>query len=157
MRRLVGCVAVGLLLSLIGAESALACSCPPRSGPETLRTYDAALNARLIEVVDDPPPESGPWNRSATWRFRITRVFKGERRYNLEKGDVVEMRWSHLNSCEYPLRERRRYGLRLWKTRRHGFQINVCPGFSPKTLRKAAKRSGRARSSPSGGCSATAT
>ncbi|CAN5213911.1 hypothetical protein BH24ACT23_BH24ACT23_05790 [soil metagenome] len=153
MTRLLGSIAIAIALALIGAESAIACSCAPASGPETLRGYDAAVTARLIEVVDDPPPESGGSDGGATWRYRITRVWKGEKRHNLREGELLELRWSRLISCDYPTQEGVRYGLRLSKSRR-GFVANWCSGFDPRSLRKAAKRSGRARTASGADCSA---
>jgi hypothetical protein len=120
-----------LLASLLAAETALACSCAPVSAKEQFRQSDAAVVARLVDVV----PRS---EQSSDFVYRVKRAFKGERR--LERGDRLTIRSSNSGaSCGLP-REKRRYGLFLERINGE-YTSSLCSVVSPRKMRRAARGS----------------
>lgn len=151
MRRFASSLVVIGAFALLGAEGAMACSCAEDGKPDTLRGLDAAATARLIDVEQEDPPESGPISSPrATFTYRLLRVYKGSKGYNLREGEnLVFENSTEGSSCGLPTEEGRRYGLGLFKTR-DGLNSGLCLLRSPKELRRAAERSGNARSTRSG-------
>lgn len=140
------------------AESASACSCAPREERETLRGVDAAVTARLIEVEHvEPENPAGPISSGeATFTYRILRVYKGSRRYNLREGKRLVLENTAAGaSCGLPTKEGKRYGLMLFESRGE-LNTNSCGVRSPKQLRRAAQRSGNARSAGVATCGSSA-
>ncbi|MEJ7876269.1 MAG: hypothetical protein WKF62_06380 [Solirubrobacterales bacterium] len=135
-----------VLVALAMASSASACSCAEPTEPETLEGYDAAITARLVDVV----PVQGDRERLI---YRVLRVYKGMRRF--DEGDIFQQTNDKFSSCQIPSREGRRYGLRLRKFR-HKLTTSACAKFGPKSLREAAQRSGNARSAVAAGCGSQA-
>jgi hypothetical protein len=136
-----GVIAVGAMLAT--APSAHGCSCAPVEKP-TLRGVDAAATMRLTEVKDDANP-----NNRVKLVYRILRVYKGSGRYNLHEGDKLRIHSGQESACGLPRREGKRYGLPLFDSR-DGLTSNLCAVLSPHELRRAAQRSGNARSANSG-------
>jgi hypothetical protein len=133
VRRVLLATAVACV-GLIGAESALACSCVAITTRDALAQSDAAMNAKLAEIR--PTDASNP-NADLRFRYRVLRVFKGARNY--ERGDTLTIRVDPNNSCSPDGREGRRYGLLLDRHRKR-LTTNVCGLRSPKALRRAATR-----------------
>ena len=149
MRRAVAVLIV--LGSLAGAESAMACSCieyPDEK--ETLHGTEAAATARLIEIDN-----IGGINGDSEYTYRLLRVYKGSGRYNLENGETLTIEAARDGAACGPPRNRdKRYGVRFYKSRGE-LTTGLCSVSGPKELRRAAERSGNARSSASG-CAAPA-
>ena len=145
--------------SLIAADSASACSCASSEEPETLRGVDAAVTARLIEVEKLRPKGTGtePSSGRAEFTYRILRVYKGSRRYNLREGEELVLKnTTDGANCGLPTKDGKRYGLMLFESR-GGLNTNLCGVRGPRELRQAARRSGNARSGATGtGCGSTA-
>ena len=136
-------VGLALVASLALAPPALGCSCAPVEKP-TLRGVDAAATMRLTEVKDDANP-----NNRVKLVYRILRVYKGSGRYRLHEGDKLRIQSGEGSACGLPRREGKRYGLPLFDTR-EGLTSNLCAVLSPHELRRAAQRSGNARSAATG-------
>jgi len=135
--------AIGLVtfLALFGAESAAACDCAVEPNEKaTLQGFDAAATARLIEVKNEDPQDGG-----ATLVYRVLRVYKNS---NIREGERLAIKDS---PCSLPRNEGKRYGLRMYRNREERLESNSCALLSPRELRRAAERSGNARS-PSSGC-----
>lgn len=140
----------GVLAGLwISAGTAQACSCAAPEKP-TLHGTDAAATMRLIEVRDDANP-----NNRVKLVYRILRVYKGSGRYNLEEGNKLRIMSTEESACGLPRQEGKRYGLPMYDSR-DGLTSNLCAVLSPKELRRAAERSGNARSGATIGCAANA-
>ena len=143
---------VVVLVVLVAPESASACSCADDGEPDTLRGVDAAVTARLIDVEREDPGDVN--NMDATFTYRILRVYKGSRRYNLREGrKLVLENTTSGSACGLPTKEGKRYGLML---RKFQGELNTtsCGVVTPRQLRRAAERSANARSSGSGCTSA---
>jgi hypothetical protein len=127
-----------LLVCLVGAEQALACSCAPISAKRQFRQSDAAVIARLVDRIprtDGGGEVVGPG--SSDFVYRVKRVFKGKRR--LDRGDKLTIRSSNDGaSCGLPKRERR-YGLFLERVKRR-YTASLCSVVSPRKMRRAARR-----------------
>ena len=78
--------------------------------------------------------------------YRVLRVYKGS---NLREGEVLTVRDDRFNSCSLPSDKGRRYGLRLNRFQGRLDQ-SLCSLLGPKELRRAAERSGNARSTGAG-------
>ena len=109
---------------------------------------DAAVTARLIDV--EPVQRRGggvePSSDKAKFTYRILRVYKGSRRYNLREGEKLRLENStDGGSCGLPSKEGKRYGLMLDEFRGE-LNTSSCGVRSPEQLRRAAQRSGNARS-----------
>ena len=142
MRR--AAAALVVFMALIGAESASACSCAATPGEkETLRGYDAAATARLVDVKSRDPEDGGLEDPSATLVYRLLRVYKNS---NLREGELLAIK-DDGSSCGLPREEGERYGLRMYRTREGRLGSNSCALLSPRELRRAAERSGQARQS----------
>ena len=138
MRKVVSIALAAAGVLLWTAPSASACSCAGGDGPQTLRDFDAAINAKLVKVT----PTASSENFENDLKYRIWRVFKGARRYGLKQGETFKVRGNPPGaSCGLPTREGKAYGLRLYE-RRGELRSNLCAVLSPRGLRRAAKRSG---------------
>jgi len=128
---------VGLL---VFAASANACSCAPVEPEVAMRSADAAIVGRLIEVV----PRR---DLAADFRYRVQRVYKSGR--GLRKGGVVAVR-SNVQSaaCGLPTGQNRRYGLFLDRSEGR-WAGSLCAVVEPHRLSSAADDSPRrTRGSP---------
>lgn len=140
MRRVLLTTATGslaLVASLaLSAPPAHACSCAedPDAPPETIDGYDAAVTARLVEV------------KRMGGRQRLTYVVLRNYRGNLEEGEQFRQSNDLNSSCSIPSNEGKRYGLRLNRFRGELY-ASPCARFGPKSLRKAAQRTGGTRTS----------
>jgi hypothetical protein len=126
-----------VLLALIGAGGALACSCAPSAPSESLAAADAAVTGRLLAVEPHGATR-------AEYRYEVLRVYRG--REEIERGSTLSvMSPRGPASCALPDRLGRRYGLFLigggdrWAG-------GLCGVLSPRRLRGAAgkPRDGRA-------------
>ena len=145
MQRETGALVLGLAVvaSLSLAAPALGCSCVEfPDTKETLHGFDAAATARLVDVKKDDNPQSG----DVKLVYRVLRVYKGS---NLSEGEELIIEDDRFNSCSLPSDKGRRYGLRLNRFRGELDQSS-CSLLSPKGLRRAAERSGNARSAGTG-------
>jgi hypothetical protein len=142
-----------VLVVLTTPSSASACSCAEDGEPDTLRGVDAAVAARLIDVEREEPGDIN--NHHATFTYRILRVYKGSGRYNLREGRKLTLENSTSGTeCGLPANEGKRYGLMLDKFRGE-LNTSSCGVRGPREIRRAAERSGNARSSASGCASAS--
>lgn len=129
MRRAIVVLAVVCGGWLAAAAPALGCSCVAIAPETRFDESDAAVIARLVEVV----PRS---QQVAIFRYRVTAVFKGKRR--IEEGQPLSLRSANNSAaCGLPQGEGRRYGLFL---RRAGGRWNatLCDVTSPRTMREVA-------------------
>ena len=149
MRRAVAALVV--LASLGGAESAMACSCAiDPDEKETLHGIDAAATSRLIEIDN-----VGGINGDSEYTYRLLRIYKGSGRYGLKNGEAITIEAARDGAACGPPRNRgKRYGVRFFKSRGE-LTTGLCSVSGPKELRRAAERSGNARSGASG-CAASA-
>jgi hypothetical protein len=130
-----------VLLGLICAGSALACSCAPAAPSESLARADAAIVGRLIAV--------GPHGSTrAEYRYRVLRVYRG--RASIQRGSVLAVSSPRGSSaCALPSRIGRRYGLFLiadggrWAS-------GLCGVLSPHRLWSAARHPGAAEKASAG-------
>lgn len=136
-----GLVLLGAIAWLaLSAPAAHACSCAedPDAPPETLHGYDAAATARLIEIKNKDPQ-----NGTADLVYRILRVYKNK---NLREGETLVIKGSgDGGTCGLPRDKQKRYGLRLYRDRDDRLTSNSCANLGPRSLRRAAQRSGNAR------------
>lgn len=154
MRRTIAVAAV-LVVALVGAEGAQACSCAPSDVPR-LSDVDGAFVGRLLAVrVVDPPAEGEPTSSAdpVDYVYRVGDVFNGGP--GLRRGHKVKVRSVRDSAtCGLPNQRRRLYGLLL--TRRSGrWTSNLCNVVSPADMRRAAASRSRrtpARSPGSGAC-----
>ena len=127
---------------LVGAASASACSCAAIAPETRFEQSDAAVIARLVEVV--PRGE-----QVASFRYRVREVFKGGRR--IEEGRLISLRASTSSAaCGLPKEEGRRYGLFLRRAGDH-WSASLCDVTTPRGMREAAGAGRASRARP--GCS----
>jgi hypothetical protein len=124
-------VVASVLLSLIGAGSALACSCSPSTPAESLAAADAAVTARLLSVESHGPVR-------AEYRYEALHVYRG--RDAIEPGSTLTV-LSSLDSaaCALPNRVGHNYGLFLLGGGR-GWVGGLCGVVSPRRLWSAARK-----------------
>jgi hypothetical protein len=133
-----GRVAIGvvlvLLLGLLGAGRALACSCAPTPPKEALAQADAAIVGRLLTVEARGPAR-------AAYRYRVVRVYRGGDA--IQRGSVATVLSGRGSAaCALPTRVDRNYGLFLigqagrWAS-------GLCGVISPRRLWAAARDPGR--------------
>lgn len=134
MRRPAFAAAIVVLGVLLFSSSAQACSCIERTPRQALREADAAVVARLVEVV----PGNG---YSAQYRYLVRRVYKGGRA--VRAGKTVSVR-SGVNgaSCGFPVDEDRWYGLFLDRSGNR-WTGGLCGLVAPRQLAAAASSSNR--------------
>jgi hypothetical protein len=124
-----------VLLGLIGAGSALACSCAPAAPTELLAESDAAIAARLLSVEPHGATR-------AEYRYEVLRVYRG--RGKIEPGaSLVVMSPRGSAACALPDGIGHNFGLFLLGDGR-GWVGGLCGVVSPRRLWAAARK-------PSGG------
>ena len=80
MTRGLAAAAAALVIALVAAEAAQACSCVPPRPREQLKQADGAFVGRLLAVrAVDPPAEGEPTSSGdpADYVYRVGRVAKG--------------------------------------------------------------------------------
>jgi hypothetical protein len=130
-----------VLLGLVFAGSALACSCSPAAPAESLARSDAAIVGRLLGVEPHGPTQ-------ARYRYRVLRVYRG--RDEIGRGSVLTVLSSRDSSaCALPARIDHNYGLFLlgdggrWVS-------GLCGVLSPRRLWTAAQHPGGAEGAGAG-------
>lgn len=133
MRRLSLAAATVVLGALVFVGGAQACSCAPRGAVEALRRSDAAIVARLVEVV----PRS---RLRADYRYRIRRVYRGAQM--IERGETISVRSARGGAaCGLPVRQDDPIGLFLRLDEHRRWTAGLCGTIAPRRLWRAAKRS----------------
>jgi hypothetical protein len=125
---------VFVLLGLVFAGSAAACSCVNLEPSEALAGSDAAVVARLLAVE---PIEAEPYGPGAAlFKYRILRVYRGEQ---FRSGGALTLQ-SRLSgaSCGLPQGVGRHYGLLLWWGGER-WHSSSCSVISPSDLRAGAR------------------
>lgn len=151
MRRVLALSALPVLIALVVPSGALACSCAARDEPLSLKGFDAAVTARLLDVE-----RTDPQGFAATFTYRITRVWKGRHRYDLREGRKLEIE-SEVSgaACGLPTDRGRRYGLPLYRSRGQ-LESNSCVVVSPQEMRRAGMaRGSQRRAGAASGCQAS--
>jgi hypothetical protein len=119
-----------VLLGLVFAGSALACSCVRSTPAESLMRSDAAIVGRLLGVE-----QRGPGR--AAFRYEVLRVFRG--RDAIERGSTLRVLGSRGSAaCGLPERVGARFGLFLLDHRGR-WSGSLCGVISPRRLRIAAQ------------------
>ena len=132
-------LAVASVAGLVGAAAANACSCAAIAPETRFQLSDAAVIARLVEVV--PRGE-----QVVVLRYRVREVFKGRRR--IEVGRLLSLRSARSSAaCGLPQGEGRRYGLFLSREDRH-WSATLCDVTTPRGMREAAAAGQAGRASP---------
>lgn len=137
-------VVLVILLGLLGAGSALACSCAPTPPREALAHADAAIVGRLLKVEAHGPTR-------AAYRYRVIRVYRG--RDSIRAGSITTVLSGRTSAaCALPTRTGRNYGLFLlgeggrWAS-------GICGVISPRRLWAAAQEApARLARAPSRSC-----
>ncbi|MET0559589.1 MAG: hypothetical protein ABW065_13120 [Solirubrobacterales bacterium] len=137
-------VVLVLLLGLLGAGRASACSCAPTPPKEALAEADAAIVGRLLAVEPRGPAR-------AAYRYRVVRIYRGGGTFR--RGSVATVLSGRDSAaCALPTRVDRNYGLFLlggggrWAS-------GLCGVISPRRLWAAARGApARASSSERPGC-----
>ena len=120
-----------VLLGLVCAGSALACSCAPSSPARSLAESDAALIGRLLSVVPHGLTR-------AEYRYEILHVYRGPNR--LRPGATVKVTSPRGSaSCALPEAVGHHYGLFLLGDGRR-WASGLCGVVSPSRLRSAARK-----------------
>jgi hypothetical protein len=120
-----------VLLGLVYASGAHACSCAPTAPAESLRAADAAVVGRLLSIEPHGATR-------AVYRYRVVRVYRGHDA--IAPGStlrVLSPRGSA--SCALPERSRRRYGLFLLRGGGR-WASGLCGVISPRRLWAAARK-----------------
>jgi len=121
------------LLGLVGAGSALACSCSPTPPAQSLARSDAAIAGRLIGVEPQGPSR-------ARYRYRVLHVYRGGDQ--IERGSILTVLSARSSAaCALPTRVGRNYGLFLLGERGR-WASGLCGVISPRRLRAAAQHLG---------------
>src|SRR6476646_511322 len=127
-RRLFVAAIVGLG-ALAFAGAAQACSCAPVTGGEALHRSDAAIVARLVDVV---PRDL----EHASYLYQVERVYRGD----IRSGTLISVRGARdAAACAPPRRLQRRYGLFLVR-QDEAWAASACGVVTPKQLASAARR-----------------
>jgi hypothetical protein len=122
-----------VLLGLVCAGSALACSCAPSSPARSLAESDAALIGRLLSVVPHGLTR-------AEYRYEVLHVYRGPN--GLRPGATVKVTSPRGSaSCALPEAVGRHYGLFLLGDGRR-WASGLCGVVSPPRLRSAASKPG---------------
>jgi hypothetical protein len=125
-----------VLLGLVGAGSALACSCAPATPAESLARADAAITARLRAVEPHGATR-------AVYRYEVLHVYRG--RDAIEPGSTLKVMSPRGSAaCALPDRVGRNYGLFLLSEGGR-WAGGLCGVVSPRRLRAAARRPGGGR------------
>jgi hypothetical protein len=130
-----------VLLGLVGAGSALACSCAPSAPAELLARSDAALSARLLSV--EPHGVS-----RGKYRYEVLHVYRGPE--PIKPGEtlkVISPRGSA--ACALPKGIGHNYGLFLLGSGRR-WAGGLCGVVSPRRLWAVARQPRGAHATGSG-------
>ena len=152
MTRGIAAALVALLVALVAAESAQACSCARPRPRQQLEEADGAFVGRLLAVrVVDPPAEGEPISTAdpTDYIYRVGRVAKGGP--GLRRGRRVRVRSVRSGAtCGLPRGRGQLYGLFL--RRQHGrWHSSLCSVVSPADMPAAgASRSRRTRAGSPG-------
>jgi hypothetical protein len=120
-----------VMLGLVGAGSALACSCAPSTPAESLAGSDAAIAGRLLSV--EPHGAS-----QAEYRYEALHVYRG--RDAIEPGAILKVMSPRGSAaCALPGRVGHSYGLFLLGDGRH-WAGGLCGVVSPRRLWAAARK-----------------
>ena len=135
MRRRIAIGAAVLAVSLLGADSAMACSCAPMNVRESIPEFDGAFIGRLVAVrplSDDPPISSA---EPADFVYRVGRVFNGGP--GLRRGNRVKVRSVRSEAtCGLPDSPGHLIGL-LVERRNRRWHGNLCATTTPREMRRA--------------------
>ena len=149
MTRGIAAAGVALVIALVAAESAQACSCVTPRPRQLLKQADGAFVGRLLAVrVVDPPAEGEPVSSGdpVDYIYRVGRVSKGGP--GLRRGRRVAVRSARSSaSCGLPAARGRLYGLFLTR-RNHRWHSNLCSVVSPSDMPDAS--ASRSRRTPAG-------
>lgn len=122
-----------VLLGLVLAGSALACSCAPTAPAESLARADAAVAARLLAVEPHGATR-------AIYRYEVLHVYRG--RGAIEPGSTLVVTSPRGSAaCALPDRLDHNYGLFLLGRRGHWLG-GLCGVISPRRLWAAAHKPG---------------
>ena len=120
-----------VLLGLVGAGSALACSCAPTAPAESLARADAAVTGRLLSVE----PEGA--NR-AVYRYEVLHVYRG--RDAIAPGSTLKVMSPRGSAaCALPDRVDHSYGLFLLGSGGR-WAGGLCGVIAPRRLWAAARK-----------------
>ena len=121
---------IGVVLAmLVLADGAVACSCAPQAPAEALRESDAAVVARLVEVM----PRG---KLHADYRYEVRQVYRGAA--SIDKGQMLTVRSGrNAAACALPRRLNHVYGLFLTRARGRWFG-GICGVISPQRMRGVA-------------------
>lgn len=132
-----GRVVIGIVvvLMLLGAGNAFACSCAPTPPREALAQADAAIAGRLLKVEARGPAR-------AAYRYRVIRVYRGGD--SIRGGSVMTVLSGRSSAaCALPTQTGRNYGLFLLGDSAH-WASGLCGVISPRRLWAAAQGSPQA-------------
>jgi hypothetical protein len=122
-----------VLLGLIGASSALACSCAPAAPAESLARADAAVAARLLSVEPRGPTR-------AEYRYEVLHVYRGHD--SIQAGATLKVMSPRGSAgCALPDGVGHSYGLFLLGDGRR-WAGGLCGVVSPRRLWAAARKPG---------------
>jgi len=124
---------IAVLLGMVVASSASACSCAPQKPRESLVEADAAVSARLLSI-------EGRGATRAAYRYRVLHVYRGHG--EIEPGStltVLSPRGSA--ACGLPEATGHSYGLFLLGNGRQ-WASGLCGVISPRRLWSAARKPG---------------
>lgn len=120
-----------VLLGLVGAGSALACSCAPTAPAESLARADAAITGRLLSVE----PQGAA---RAVYRYEVLHVYRG--RDAIAPGSTLRVMSPRGSAaCALPDRVNHRYGLFLLDSGGR-WAGGLCGVISPRRLWAAARK-----------------
>jgi hypothetical protein len=123
-------VVLVLLLGLLGAGRASACSCAPTPPKEALAEADAAIVGRLLAVEPRAPAR-------AAYRYRVLHVYRGGE--TIRRGSVATVQSGRSSAaCALPTRVGRNYGLFLLGAGDR-WASGLCGVISPRRLWAAAR------------------
>lgn len=119
-----------VLLGLVFAGSALACSCAPGTPAESLAASDAAISARLLAVEPRGPMR-------AEYRYEVRHVYRG--RDEIEPRSSISILSARGSAaCGLPDGVGRTFGLFLLSGP-HGWSSGLCGVIAPRRLWAAAR------------------
>ncbi|HEX4668591.1 MAG TPA: hypothetical protein VH275_01270 [Solirubrobacterales bacterium] len=129
-----------VLLGLVFANSALACSCAPSTPSESLADSDAALAGRLLSVASRGAAR-------AEYRYEVLHVYRG--RDKIKPGTTLSVISSRSSdACALPGRIAHNYGLFLLGDGQR-WTGGLCGVVSPRRLWAAAGKPGGGRATGS--------
>lgn len=130
-----------VLLGMVFAGSALACSCARSEPAQMLAKSDGAIVGRLIGVEDLGPGPLGP--PEGRFSYRILHVYRGA----LRQGAILTLRSSLSGAaCGLPQGSGRHYGLYLQRHQGR-WRSSLCSVIAPEQLRAAAQAGARGSAS----------